>query len=144
MNQCQLQIFLDFRSSIDNECMSVSIEHANNISTVLPQEETVFCYETSIILPCRISLSFGNKKNGKDTTLDEYGNIIKDKCVIITDLKLDGLSVDPLYLVRHLELTHSGGPSWSNYVGFNGEMVIDFKYNNVFNQILHFKRLGQR
>ena len=143
MNQCQIQIFLDFKSAHNKECMWVLAEYDNKISTIAPQEETIFCYEESIVLPCSLTLTFDGKTLGQDTVVDQQGDIIRDKCVIITDIKLDGLSIEPLYLVKHIELKNKTESNYSNYIGFNGKMVLDFDYSNVFNQLMYFKRLGQ-
>lgn len=142
MNKCKLEIFFRF-IEFNNEYMGVKIRYNNAESTLTPTDDLVYCYEQEIILPCIIDLEFFGKTNGKDTKIDEHGTVLKDKHVLIKAIKLDNLPVEPLYLKRRLELKYDHGSNCSNYIGFNGHMQINFEKSNVFNQLLHMKRLGE-
>jgi hypothetical protein len=142
MNVCKLEIFFRF-IELNNAHMGVKIQY-NGIESVLnPVDESVYCYEQEITLPCSIHLEFFGKDTIKDTKIDEHGNILKDKHVLIKSIKLDNFPIEPLYLKRRLELVHNNGTNYSNYIGFNGHMEIKFEKSNVFAQVLHMKRLGE-
>lgn len=142
MNTCKLEIFFRF-AEIDDKYMGVRIQYNGTESTLVPTSNLEYCYEQDIILPCSITLEFFGKDSNKDTKIDENGNIIKDKHVLIKSMKLDNMPVEPLYLKRYLGLNHASGINFSNYIGFNGNMEIKFEKSNVFNQIQFFKHLGE-
>jgi hypothetical protein len=141
MNHCKLEIFFKF-AEIDGKYMGVTVEYNARQSTIIPDDNTVYCYSQDIELPAQIDLEFFGKNKNQDTKIDEHGNIVQDKHVIIKEIKLDNISIDPLFIKRHLALTHDSGINYSNYIGFNGNMIIQFEKNNVFSQVLHFNYLG--
>lgn len=143
MSHCKLEIFFKF-ADIDGKYMGVTVEYNNQRSTIVPDDDTVYCYSQDIKLPAELKLEFFGKNKNQDTKIDKCGNIVQDKHVIIKEIKLDNISIDPLFVKRKLALTHDGGINYSNYIGFNGTMTIQFDKNNVFFQILNFKRLGEQ
>ena len=111
--------------------------------TVAPNNSDEYLYEQLIALPTEINLEFGGKDLAKDTMVDEVGNIIKDKHVLIQEIKLDNMLVEPLYLQRRLKLEYNDQINYSNYIGFNGTMIIQFNKPDVFRQCMECKRLGE-
>jgi hypothetical protein len=138
MNSCKLQILFRF-AEVRNHYMTVKI----NDSTITPTDGEVYCYEQLINLPTEINLEFNGKDSNIDTIIDEGGNIIKDKHILIQEIKLNGMPVDPLYLERRLKLEYGKQINYSNYIGFNGKMTIQFNKSDVFRQIMEWKRLGE-
>jgi hypothetical protein len=142
MNECKLEIFFRF-VEIDGKYMGVKIRYNELESVLTPVDNSTYCYEQNIKLPCSVHLDFFGKDNSKDTKIDEQGNILKDKHTLIKAINLDNLPIESLYVKRKLELIHSNGATNSNYIGYNGAMVIQFEKSNVFAQVLHMKRLGE-
>jgi hypothetical protein len=142
MNQCKLEIFFKF-FDIRNEYMGVEIQSGEVRSSMIPSDNSTHCFEQDISLPHTVELEFFGKNQDRDTEIDENGNVVRDKCVIIKDIRLDNIPIDPLYLKRRLSLEHSAGVSNSNYIGFNGTMSLKFDRSNVFHQIMEMKRLGE-
>ena len=142
MNRCKLEIFFKF-FDIRGEYMGVEIQSGDVKSSMIPSDSSTHCFEQEISLPHKIVLTFFGKNQDRDTEIDDNGNVVRDKCVIIKDIRLDNIPVDPLYLKRLLCLEHSSGVSNSNYIGFNGSMTLEFSRSNVFHQILEMKRLGE-
>ena len=140
MNSCTLQILFKF-GEIRNEYMTVSVNNSQSIIT--PTDGEIYCYEQQLLLPDSVTLEFSGKCNGQDTDVDKDGNIIKDKHVIITEIRLDNLPMHPLYLKRRLKLEYGDQINYSNYVGFNGKMVINFNKPDVFRQLMYWKHLGE-
>jgi hypothetical protein len=138
MNNCNLQILFQF-AEVWNSYMTVKVDD----SEITPTDGEVYCYEKTITLPTKITLEFSGKNNNGDTIIDEAGNIVKDKCVIIKEIRLDNMPVEPLYLERRLKLEYGEQINYSNYIGFNGKMTIQFDKPDVFRQLMEWKRLGE-
>lgn len=142
MNRCLLEIYLRF-FEFNGEYMGAKIQYDNLESTLTPTDDSIYCYQQQILLPCTIGIEFFGKQQGKDTAVDSEGNVLKDKHVVVKAIKLDSMPVDQLYIKRRLKLNHVEGPTYSNYIGFNGHLTLTFEKSNVFNQILHMKHLGE-
>lgn len=142
LNVCKLEIVFQF-SELRNEYMGVKITLPGTESTLLPTEGTIYCYQQTITLPCRLHLDFFGKNMHKDTEVDSNDTIIRDKHVLLKEIRLDNIPVEPLYLKRHLCLVNDQKTVYSNYIGFNGRMSIEFEQSNVFSQILLMKHLGE-
>lgn len=142
MNKCKLEIFFRF-VGLDDKYMGVTIHHGGTVSTLQAVDDSAYSYVQEIELPTKVELEFFGKNKDTDTRIDAQGKIIADKHVILKGIKLDNVPVEPLYLRRRLCLEHENGVTYSNYIGFNGTMVIQFDSPNVFSQIMTFKRLGE-
>jgi hypothetical protein len=140
LNKCNLSIEFYF-NDIDNQIMSVEILPQGEQGVVI-SKTGVYIYRKEITLPTKVSLKFTNKNLQCDTILDETGKIIKDKSVIIQHISIDGIPISIIYLKNHLKIiTDDQREVYSNYVGFNGEMLLDFDCANVFLQMMKFNRL---
>jgi len=142
LSSCKLEIVFRF-GELRNEYMGVKITHPGSESTLQPTEGTVYCYEKNIVLPCRVDLDFFGKNTDRDTEVDSNGNILRDKHVLLKEIRLDNMPIEPLYLKRRLCLINDSNTVYSDYIGFNGRMSIDFDQSNVFSQILLMKHLGE-
>lgn len=142
LSSCKLEIVFRF-GELRNEYMGVKIRYGDQESVLQPQDGTIYCYEQAVILPCTIDLEFFGKNTDRDTEVDSNGNITRDKHVLIKEIRLDSIPVEPLYLKRHLTLVSDANQVTSDYVGFNGRMCINLDQSNVFSQILLMKHLGE-
>jgi hypothetical protein len=142
MNFCNLTIVFEF-GEVNNKYMTVFLEHNNKIVSITPSDSLLVEFNKKIELPTQLHLKFKGKNNSKDTIIDDKGNIVKDKHVLIKQILLDNIAVEPLYLTRQLKLQHQNQIVQSNYVGFNGTMSIDLVRSNVFFQLMDWKRLGE-
>jgi len=138
MNSCKLEILFQF-AEVRNSYMTVKVCD----SEITPTDGDIYCYEQAITLPTTIELEFTGKDSACDTIVDEAGNIVKDKHVLIKEIRLDNMPVEPLYLERRLKLEHGDQINYSNYIGFNGKMTIQFDKPDVFRQLMEWKRLGE-
>lgn len=142
LSKCKFKLHLEF-AEVNASCMSVQIDLPDHGSVLRPQTSGLYVFEHDIMLPTTLKLVFSGKNMDLDTILDSNGSIIKDKCVIVRKITLDGFAVDKFYLQKHLELKTDTQTIRSNYVGFNGDMTINFDCSNVFFQIQTFARIGK-
>lgn len=142
LSVCKLEIVFRF-GELRNEYMGVKITLPEAQSTLQPTEGTIYCYEQTITLPCTVHLDFFGKNINQDTEVDSNGNILRDKHVLLKELRLDNIPVEPLYLKRRLCLVNDQETVYSDYIGFNGRMSINLDQSNVFSQILLMKHLGE-
>lgn len=138
MNLCKLEIVFKF-AEVHGSFMTVKI----NDTVLSGVNNEVQCYEKLITLPDSVTLEFSGKNQTTDTILDGDQNIIKDKHILIKEIRLDNMPVERLYLERRLKLEHDNKVVYSNYIGFNGKMVIQFNKPDVFRQLLEWQRLGK-
>ena len=109
---------------IDGKSMSIQIETTNDYVKIdcLKEKQTI---KINCCVPGNLQI-VTSMKNAFDTKVDDNGNIIADKYIKLTGLRLDGLSVDENYLPRFIQIqTEEHGKINSNYWGFNGEIQID-------------------
>lgn len=87
---------------------------------------------------------FSGKNMMSDTIIDDQGKILRDKCVIIKQVSLDGFTIDRSYLEKRLalEIAPSGEICRSNYIGHNGTMYLDLAAN-VFFQMTQMDHEGK-
>ena len=137
MNDCNIKIDLEF-GSIGDKLMQVQYR-CNDIRENVDVVDLKASINQRITLPSKITLTFSNKDNNKDTILDENNNILSDLYVKILNIYLDGIKVNPVYLQKNLKLfTDSGNIINTPYVGFNGTMEIPLDTASVFQQINWF------
>ena len=144
ISTCRLVIHFDF-TRVNDTCMTVSIQTSNGVSTIDPENAGIYVFETTITLPAKINMTFSGKNMANDTKCDAQGTIIEDKCVIVRKITLDGFAVDRYYLQKKLTLHETGSAriNQSNYIGFNGSMILYLDQSNVFLQIQKMARMGK-
>ena len=82
-------------------------------------------------LPTTLHVFVDGKDNNIDTKVDINGNIIADKFIKITNLLIGHkpVSTDALHKICKLQTT-DGQTMYTNYVGFNGVLSMNFEYSN--------------
>ena len=139
LNKCRVKIKFQF-GKCNNKFFSVTIKENNKSFDVLPFEtdnKIIGVFENTIFLPTKIVITACGKDNSVDTKLDENFNIIEDLFVQITNISLDDFELHQNFLYKKIILnTVENKKIVSNYIGFNGEIELDFKQNNVFLQYL--------
>ena len=106
---------------------------------IVPNTEGKAAYSTMVQLPNSLMLEVtGKAKN--DTVLDTQGNIIKDKCIVLTKVSIDNIMPNVNYLKRWPRLMIGGRGSnqivYSDYFGFNGTVELMFDGDNVLQWLL--------
>jgi hypothetical protein len=140
LSKCNLSIEFYF-NDIDNQTMSVEVLNQGNQLAVV-STPGAYTYCTEITLPTKVILKFSNKNLQCDTVVDETGKIIKDKSVVIQKILLDSIPISDSYLKKNLKMiTEDQQEIYSHYVGFNGQIELDFDRPNVFMQLMKFNRL---
>lgn len=129
------KILIDFTfSDIDNPMQLSAQGHP-----VIPDAFGKAMFIADIELPSKIILEVSGK-NKNDTVVDAHGNIVKDKCIIIENVYVDGLSPNINFLKKWPRLMAGGKGSnkivYSNYFGFNGIVELEFEGANVFQWLL--------
>lgn len=139
LNTCKFSIEFYF-NAIEHQSMAVEIWD-NGVKDAEVSTEGTYVYTKEITLPTKIILKFKNK-NPNDTIVDESGKITKDKSVVIQNMSLDNLPISVNYIRKHLKLiTENQQEIYSHYIGFNGDVELDFDRPNVFLQLMKFNRL---
>lgn len=86
------EISIDFQArSYQGRTMSLEIRNEDRAWKYDPLPVDHMTWNACIHLPCSVTLLFAGKKHD-DTQVDEAGNIVHDMCVIIQDIRLDGIS----------------------------------------------------
>jgi hypothetical protein len=92
-------------------------------------------------LPTKLKIKFSGKRLGKDTQIDDNGNIIKDMYVKITGIQLDNLVIPDWIIQKKLSyITEAGELIRTSYIGFNGVMDFSIPENNIFS---FYRRLNK-
>lgn len=85
------QLSIEFETeSVNEKTMSLQILYNDRIWQQKPMPEGTCVYTQEITLPAKISLIFSGR-HGTTTLIDENNNIIKNMCILIKTIKLDGL-----------------------------------------------------
>lgn len=144
LSTCNLKIHFEF-VSVNDACMTATIQIDDFISNIGPNNAGIFIFDRDIVLPTKVQMEFSGKDMAIDTICDPHGKILQDKCVIIRKILLDGFAVDRYYLQKKLTLHEKGSDrtNRSNYIGFNGTMLLDLDRPNVFLQIQKMSRMGK-
>jgi hypothetical protein len=113
----------------------------NDKETIIKDKVGSYVFSTEIGLPSKINLEFFGKNLMCDTLVDKDNIIIKDKFVKIESINLDHIPLPDSFLLENIKLiTTDQKKITTNYIGFNGTVVIDFTKSNLFYQIAEFTR----
>ena len=124
-------------SQLHGKSMSLTFLNNDKIETFQQLDQGVFIYKTDIEFPAKFSIQVSGK-GPNDTEVDEQGNVVKDMCIKLTDINVDGLGCHHVYIHKFINLiTASGEQVQTNYWGFNGQVDLDFNYPNSFFWALH-------
>jgi hypothetical protein len=127
-----IDITIDFEfGHIDNRTMIVDILINNKLTLENSSDAKIILKQVSI--PNEIKIKFSGKTPGKDTKVDNLGNIIQDMYVKIVGIKIDNLKIPNWVIEKKLSYTTDQGKELQTaYIGFNGTMTIPIPENNVF------------
>jgi hypothetical protein len=88
-NPHAVEIHMVFKVGHCNGSMSLKILHNNIVISDFERiEQNYLTVDTKITLPCTLSFVTGNKNLETDTRLDENGQIVEDKFIQVTDIRL--------------------------------------------------------
>jgi len=139
LDKIKVKIEFEF-SQLNNKVMSVEIYSSGHSSVLRPQTAGIHSVEIDMVFPAVINLNFSGKDNNTDTiVIDDV--IVDDLCVKITNMWLDGIKLDDIILCKLLKLiTVDNRVVSTNYIGFNGNISMLFDKNNIFDQLMQWKR----
>ncbi len=116
---------------LNNRHMLVEISFDDHVKKVDPTNSEIIL--KNVKLPNLIFIRFTGKITGKDTIVDNNGNIINDMYIKILEIKMDRLKIPTWVIEKKLSyITEFGNKINSSYIGFNGEMVINIPESNGF------------
>lgn len=96
----------------------------------------------AVNLPTTVNLRFTGKNQGHDTVLDQNGQIVQDLCVKIKNFYIGQIPIDWFVLNKIMRfISESQQEFYTNYVGFNGELILQLDHSNVFDQIMAWRRM---
>lgn len=88
--------------------------------------------DVDINLPCRLRFVVGNKNSNTDTQVDEAGQILADKFIVLEKLSLGRVAVPPYKLRTICCYTRDTGETCrESFWSHNGTAVIDFDADSV-------------
>ena len=131
------KLLFDFEfGELNNSIMDLTITYNDKTKKVIPNDNLLATVEIDIPLPCKILLTTSGK-NPNDTNVDENGNITGDKFIKINRIKLDNFEMNEMYMHQYIGMRDTSG-NWHTgcYLGFNGDMLIDFKMDDILDQFL--------
>lgn len=131
MQICELD--LDFRIGHCNGTMSLQISFNDKILdsfSKLPNDTLQVKY--SVPLPGTLSFKLSGKNMNADTRIDEKGNIVADKYIILENLSLGRFTVPQHTLKKICTYQRIDNITTNdNYWGFPGQVNINFDCSNV-------------
>lgn len=87
---------------------------------------------TSIKLPCDLNFVLSNKNQKLDTLVDETGNVIADKYVVLKKLSAGFVPVADNVLFKTCRLiTTDNQEIYNTFWGFNGTATIEFHEDDI-------------
>jgi hypothetical protein len=123
---------LIFKQDIYNGTMNMLIYADNQlIASYMEHTQERFELDIDIVLPCRLRFVLTGKNMDTDTQIDEQGRITADKCVVLERFYLNKVEIPTHKLQASCTYTTDHGIIHEIYWGFNGEVVIDFPYQNA-------------
>ena len=127
-----VEITFDF---FDTENSDIKLLH--NSQECIPNHNR-FIFKTEINLPNTLQFRMiGEHSRKHDTFVDKNGKILHDRYIKITDIRLNNLQPNDLYLQRWPILLHSYNQTLhTNYIGHNGYIDLIFEANNPIQWIL--------
>jgi len=126
--------FLDVKNYNNGPCVSVISDHQEFYSARLSKKgKQSIELDIPMTLPNKLILRHHGKDMKRDTLIDNDGKIIDDKGFTIVAIGLDDLTLrDEIYFFRFVK-ENGDIIKNSNYVGFNGQFVIDINDKNLYN-----------
>ena len=87
---------------------------------------------TDVSLPCHLTFNISNKNPAIDTIVNQQGDIVSDKFMILKGLSLGNIPVQPSLLFAICNYCVDGQyiSKYDTYWAFNGKVVIDLLNDN--------------
>lgn len=138
-----IQLLLYFQFSDIQSPMQLCIQG----NCITPDDTGKAIYKTNVDLPTTIVMEISGK--GKyDTIIDSQENIVKDKFILLEEVKVNGISPNINYLKKWPRLIIGNKDSnkvvYSNYFGFNGIVELELEGNNVFRWLLRTNKFRDK
>ena len=136
------KLSFELKFSFSNGAMRVIISDDNStLLDLIDISEPMVQRSINITLPTKLTFTLSGK--GKyDTQLDSNNNIIADKYVLLSAMKLGEIPIQSNKLFDICDYTTSDGHSKNTFWAFDGQVIIDFdekdfikwhlKNNNIF------------
>ncbi len=135
-NRCKFKLSLVF-GKCNNKYMTVKVN--NLIQKPLDGRVDM---ELDLVLPENVVIKTSGKNLKYDTKMNSKGEIIEDLYVKIESISLDGFPLSERYIHQLITMnTDDGNHVSTSYLGFNGEVVLEFAEDNAFFQVLKIKNL---
>lgn len=135
---CLIEFDFEF-SKVNNNAMRLIVEYNAKKYDVIPNfvgDIGTARINLPITLPTYVTLIVSNK-GINDTIVDDTNKIIQDCYIKVTSVKIDKFKLNDIFLHQKIHLvTHDNNVVTSNYFGFNGHAVLDFKKTTVLAQYL--------
>lgn len=113
--------------------MKIKIQ-SDQFSETISRDLGPLYWQRTLYLPCCLEMKFFDKA-ANDTRIDENGNIIADKHILIESIWIDGFEISLLALDRLIKLNTTHDIIAARYIGHNGIVVLNFDKPNAFLQL---------
>lgn len=124
----QVQLYFEF-GQVRDRYMNLRV---NGID-VVPDSNEQAVVQVSVDFPGELCLELTGKDNNVDTILDSNGNIVQDKFVRLTKVKVDRMIVNDHFLQKWPIVNDSFA---STHFGFNGQVRLGFNEPTAFHWLL--------
>lgn len=131
LNHSQVQLCFKF-GSVHDSYMTVTV---NGVAAV-PDHREQACIETSVTFPGELIIELSGKNNNTDTLVNDAGEIVQDKFVQLTQVRVDKMTVNDHFLQKWPVVNDSFN---TTYFGFNGRAKLTFDAPSSFHWLLKIK-----
>jgi hypothetical protein len=131
-NRGCVQLYFKF-GAVHNAYMSAHIVDATGTRPITKDKNDHAMVETMVDFPGELLILLDGKNNNTDTLIDDSGNIIQDKFIQLTQVKVDRMAVSDHFLQKWPLVNDS---FVSTYFGFNGQVRLQFNEPNSFYWLL--------
>jgi hypothetical protein len=132
MNKNLTNCKLVFQQGIHNGSMNM-LMYVNDelIADYKNTTQETFELSVDVVLPCRFKFILSNKNSNTDTLVDNQGQILADKFIVLKQFFLARVEIPTHKLQATCEYTTDQGIFYDTYWGFNGQAVVDFPYGSA-------------
>ena len=131
LNSSQVQLYFKF-GAVHNAYMSVHV----NGCPVVPGANERSMISIPISFPGELIIELSGKNNNTDTLVNDAGEIVQDKFVQLTQVRVDKMTVNDYFLQKWPIVNDSFA---TTYFGFNGQAKLTFDAPSSFHWLLKIK-----
>ena len=131
LNHSEVQLWFKF-GAVNNTYMTVHV----NGCPVVPDSSESAMISVPVSFPGELLIELSGKNNNTDTLVNDAGQIIQDKFVQLTQVKVDRMNVSDHFLQKWPLVNDSFTTS---YFGFNGQAKLSFDAASSFHWLLKMK-----